>query len=108
LASSIQSQVSETQFASSFGSNQLTNCNFSNVSNTAGSGTAILTNGKGTMMSLDLGLVQESGAWKINRFANTPTEALNGFCSALTHQDYATAYSDFSSSFQSSIGSADK
>ena len=108
LSKSIQSQVSESQFASSFGSNQFTNCTLGNLNDTAGSGTITVTNSKGTTQSLDLALVQESGTWKISRFANTPTEALNGFCSALTHQDYATAYSDLSNAAQNSVGSANQ
>ena len=106
LSSTIQSQVSESQFASS--SPQLTNCTISNLDNAAGSATITGTNSKGTMLSFDLALVQESGTWKISSIADTPTETLNGFCSALTHEDYATAYMEFSSAAQSSLGSADQ
>ena len=108
LSKSIQSQVSESQFASSFSSNPWTDCTLSNLNDAAGSGTITATNSKGTMESLDLALVQESGTWKINSVTDTPTETLNGFCSALTHQNYVTAFSDFSSGTQKSIGSADQ
>ena len=106
LSSTVQSQVSESQFASS--TPQLTDCAISNVDNAAGSATITGTNSKSTMLSFDLALVQESGTWKISSIADTPTETLNGFCSALTHEDYPTAYMEFSSAAQSSLGSADQ
>lgn len=106
FSSSLQSQVgSESQFASSIGSNKVTNCNGTNISDTAGTGTLTLTYTKGDMESRDLTLTQESGTWKINAVSATPTEVLNSYCSALKVEDYQTAYNDLSSSTQSSVGS---
>ena len=111
FSSTLQSQVTENQFASAVtqnGARSVTDCAASNVDDSAGSGTVTVTVSTGTVSSQDYSLTQENGAWKITGFTSTATETLNNFCSALKSQDYQAAFSDLSSAQQSQVGSADQ
>lgn len=111
LSSSLQSQITQDQFASLVtqnGAQSVTDCAASNVDDSAGSGTVTTTASTGTVSSRDFTLTQENGAWRISNFTSTATETLNSFCSALKSQDYQSAFSDLSSAQQSQVGSADQ
>ncbi len=66
LSSAAQSQETESQFASNFDTNKVSNCTVSNVNDTAGTGTISYTASNGASVVADYTLVNENGTWKIN------------------------------------------
>jgi hypothetical protein len=69
LSSSQHSQQTEAQFAANFNGIKVTQCNVTNVNDTAGTGTIdyTLSNGSSTaQIAFDYTLVKENGTWKIN------------------------------------------
>jgi len=66
LSSAAQSQETESQFASNFGTTKITGCMVSNVNDTAGTGTISYTAYNGASVVADYTLVNENGTWKIN------------------------------------------
>jgi len=66
LSSAAQSQETESQFASNFGTTKITGCMVSNVNDTAGTGTISYTASNGASVVADYTLVNENGTWKIN------------------------------------------
>ncbi|HZU70586.1 MAG TPA: FHA domain-containing protein [Ktedonobacteraceae bacterium] len=111
LSSGLQAKFgSEAAFAAGFSNNEglgkVTSCSVSNVNDGAGTGTINYTFSKGSALPVDYTLVNENG-WKINAQnpRSTPTLTLNTYCSALTAQDYQTAYNQFSKNYQNQIGS---
>lgn len=65
LSSSLQSQITEAQFATAFSANKVTNCTVSNVNDSAGTGTISFTYADGSSKVLDFTLIDENGTWKI-------------------------------------------
>ena len=65
LSSAVQSQETESQFASDHNIN-ITDCTVSNVDDTAGTGTISYTASNGASEVDDYTLVNENGTWKIN------------------------------------------
>ena len=101
FSSAEQGQIgTEAQFAGMATAIKIKGCTVSNVNDTTGSGTLTYLRGDGNSVSANETLVKENDAWKINaqQFISTPTETLLTYCSALTSQDYQTAYDQLSSS----------
>jgi len=103
LSSAAQSQETESQFASNFGTNKVSNCTVSNVNDTAGTGTISYTTSNGASVVADYTLVNENGTWKIKteQARSTPTLTLSTYCTDLKAGDYQGAYNEFSSAAQS-------
>jgi hypothetical protein len=111
FSSTIQSQATEQQFASTVtnnGARNVTDCAVNNVDDSAGTGTVTITVSTGTVSTENYTLTQENGVWRIEGFTRTPTETLNNYCSALKTQDYQAAFNDLSSAAQNQVGSADQ
>ena len=66
LSSAAQGQVTEAQFASSFGNTRVSNCTISNVNDAAGTGTITYSSANVASVVADYTLVNENGSWKIN------------------------------------------
>jgi hypothetical protein len=101
FTSAAQGQIgTESAFAESAKATGIKNCTFSNVNDTAGTGTVTYLRGDGNTVSANETLVKENGTWKINaqQFISTPTETLLTYCGALKSQDYQAAYDQLSSS----------
>jgi len=103
LSSAAQSQETEAQFASNFGTNKVSNCTVNNVNDTASTGTISYTGANGVSLVADYTLVSENSTWKIKteQPRSTPTLTLATFCNSLKTRDYQTAYNELSSAAQS-------
>ena len=67
LSSSLQSQVTEAQFASAFSTGKVTDCTVTNVDDAAGTGTISFTYANGSTRVFDFVLINENGTWKIQK-----------------------------------------
>jgi FHA domain len=103
LSSTAQSQETESQFASNFSTNKVSNCTVNNVNDTAGTGTISYTGSNGVSLVADYTLVSENGTWKIKteQVRSTPTLTLATYCTDLKAGDYQGAYNELSSTAQS-------
>ncbi len=103
LSSAAQSQETEAQFASNFGTNKVSNCTVNNVNDTAGTGTISYTFANGVSLVADYTLVSENGTWKIKteQPRSTPILTLSTYCTDLKAGDYQGAYNELSSAAQS-------
>lgn len=111
LSSGLQAKFgSEAAFAAGFQSNgglgKVTNCSVGSVNDGAGTGSINYTFSGGSGLTVDYTLIDESG-WKINAQnpRSTASLTLNTYCTALSGQDYSTAYNQFSKNYQSQNGS---
>src|SRR5216684_3781489 len=103
LSSAAQSQETESQFASNFATNKVSNCTVNNVNDTAGTGTISYTYSNGVSLVADYTLVSENGTWKIKteQPRSTPILTLSTYCTDLKAGDYQGAYNELSSAAQS-------
>ncbi len=101
LSTVLQTSITSTQFPLYFPT--ATSCTYAGLSMTKDGAQITISQGT-TSGAVDNNLtklvVDGTGAWKINDFANLPTKTLTAFCTDLQNGDYQDAYNQTSTAFQ--------
>ena len=96
LSNSLQSNVTELEFANTLRANGNVNtCTHSstNTTNNKTSANVTIVTKSGQSSSSNITLTTENGNnWKLSLFPTTPIMTLTAFCNALQNKDYPTAY----------------